>query len=190
MGFRVFTEPSAEPVTLAEAKAHLRVTNTDDDAWITAAIVTAREMAEQKTQRTLMATTWLRTLDAFPDAIPLRRPPIQSVTSIKYYDAAGALQTLNNASYKVDSETIPGWVVPAYGYTWPVTLDDINVVQVLYVAGYAAAANVPQGIKNWILLTVGTMYENRESEIALPRGTIQTFPFVEGLLDRHCVVDI
>lgn len=66
----------------------------------------------------------------------------------------------------MDDKSEPGWIVPAYGYSWPSTRDDVNAVIVTYVAGYGAnAAAVPLPIKQWILLALGTMFDNREIEV-------------------------
>lgn len=189
MALRVTTAPASEPVTLVEAKAHLRVTDPEDDTYITALIVAARDAAEHKTQRSLITQTLTLTLDRFPESegkILLRRPPVTAVTFVKYLDTANVLTTLDAAEYVTDFETEPGRIVPAYGYLWPQTYDAINAVTVEYVAGYANAAAVPQQIKNWMLMRLSAMYENREEVTTDGRAAIM-MPFVDGLLDRYCV---
>src|SRR5436190_14395629 len=78
--------PSFEPISLAEAKLHLKSETTDDDALIGTIIAAARELAEQRTGRALIDQRWERVLDVFPDAIQLARPPLVSVESLKYVD--------------------------------------------------------------------------------------------------------
>jgi uncharacterized phiE125 gp8 family phage protein len=185
MAMRLITGPSSEPLTLTEAKAHLRVTTTDDDTYITALIVAAREAAEQRLGRALFTQTWLRTLDAFPDAIILRRSPIQSINWIRYLDGAGALQTLSTAAYATDFESEPGYVVPAFGYTWPVTYAIINAVSVQYIAGYSTTGAIPQTIKQWLLMRIGALYEVREAESGPTSGSFSKPSFVDGLLERY-----
>lgn len=186
MGLRLITPPAVEPVSLAEAKAHLRVSAATEDALIGSLISAARQVAEHELRRALLTQTWQRTLDFFPSAIELAYPPHQSVTHVKYLDPAGVQQTLNPAGYEVDSEREPGWIVPAYGYTWPETLDRINAVEVRFVCGWSAAADVPATIRQWILLMVAHYFENREASV--PGVSIAPLPFIAGLLDPYRVV--
>lgn len=159
--------PSIEPVTLAEAQVQLRVGTGVEEAYITSLITVARELCEQRTERSLITTAWRLRLDAFPagGAIELLQPPILSVTSVAYLDADGASRTVNPADYVVDTASEPGWLVPGPGKTWPTTqAGAINAVTIDYTAGYgAAAANVPAPLKQWILLAITTMYETRAS---------------------------
>lgn len=187
MALKLINGPASEPVTLTEAKAHLRVDGTDDDTYITALIVAAREGAENMTRRALMTQTWELTLDAFPDAFELIRVPVQSVTSITYDDPDGISTVLSSSLYSLDNADDAGlaYVVPAYNTTWPSTQDSINAVKLRYVSGYANAASVPQQIKSWMLLRVGLLYEHRESVIAgVP---IAKVPYIDSLLDS-CTV--
>lgn len=166
----VTVEPMVEPVTLAEAKLHLRVDHSEEDSWIERAITDAREWAEKYTRRRFINTTLRLSLDCFPDVIRLPGGKTQSVTSIVYIDTAGASQTLSASSYTVDTDSEPARIVQAYGEFWPAIRYDPNAVKVTYVAGYGAAASaVPAGIKDAILLYVGNNYENRENTIS---GTI------------------
>ena len=191
MALKLITAPSTYPVTLAEAKLHCRVDLADDDTLITALITAATEMAEQKTGRAIMTQTLELTLDAFPEAFELTRVPVQSITSVKYYDTTGAQQTLSNTLYALDAADDFGfaYISPVYAGVWPNTRDQINAVAVRYVAGYADAASVPQSIKNWILLMVSTMYANRETEAYSSRAVSTTvqMQFVDRLLDRYVV---
>lgn len=191
MSLKLITPPTTFPIDLASAKLHCRVDIADDDTLITALITAATEMAEQKTGRAIMTQTLELTLDAFPEAFELTRVPVQSVTSVKYYDTTGTQQTLSNTLYALDAADDFGFahISPVYGGTWPTTRDQINAVAVRYVAGYADAASVPQSIKNWILLMVSTMYANRETEAYSSRAVSTTvqMQFVDRLLDRYVV---
>jgi uncharacterized phiE125 gp8 family phage protein len=187
MALKLITAATALAVSLVEAKLHLRVEVSDDDALITALITAATELAEQATGRAIMPQTWELTLDAFPDALEITRVPAASVTSLKYWGTTGVQQTLSNALYTLDNadEFGAAYVVPVYDGTWPDTRDQINAVALRYVAGYADAAAVPESIKAWIRLMVGAMYENREAEAGR-----QTFclGFADRLLDRYRVM--
>ena len=190
MALKLITAPSLLPVSLAEAKAHLRITDDVEDTLITAFLHTAVAGAEHETGRALMPQTWEVTLDAFPDAVELTRTPVQSIESVTYANADGTATVLSNVFYALDAADEFGWayVVPAYDGAWPETRDEINAVRVRYVAGYASAEEVPAAIKSWILLQVGALYENRESEaVKLGRGSALKMGFVDALLSRYKV---
>lgn len=183
----LITAPAAEPVTLTEAKAHLYVTHTDDDTLIAAYISAARDDAEHRLGRLLIDQTWELSLGAFPSVIVMP-VPIASVTSIKYIDTDGVEQTLDPATYQVDTAALPGVVAPAYGAAWPSTRDQYNAVKVRYTAGYGAdSTTVPATIRAWILLRIGSLYENRESAVSGQPITQAPRDFSDALLDRYKV---
>lgn len=188
MALKRITAPATTPVTLNEAKAHLRVDTSDEDALITAMLVAATEAAEHITGLALMPQTWLLTCDAFPASLDLTRVPVASVTSIAYDDTTGTPQTLSPSLYTLDnaSEFDIARIVPAFGKSWPATLSHINTVRVTYAAGYPDADSVPEGIKSWIKLHVGTQYANRETE-TIDRGQLLTLGYADRLLDRYRV---
>ena len=187
MGLLRTIDAAVEPVSTAEAKLHVRVTSSTDDALIARLITAARQMAENELRRAILPQTWELTLDKFPDAIKLAYPPLIGVTTVKYLEpVAGVSTTLNALSYTVDGKSEPGWIVPAYGYAWPDTYDAINGVTVTYTAGWATAADVPAAIKAWIMLHIGHLYENREA--TMPGVSILPLPFISALLDPYRVV--
>lgn len=175
----VYTAPATEPVSLTEAKLHLKVDGTDDDNLITALIKAARMQAEHETRRALITQTIDVYLDAFADEILL--PPITAVTAIIYVDENGTTQTLAADQYVVDIYSEPARVVPAYGVSWPATREQNNAVKLRCTAGWANAAAVPEAIKSWMLLQIGHWYANREAAAA----RLDPLPFVECLLDPY-----
>lgn len=185
MSLRLITAPTTYPITLEEAKLHCRIDTAADDALVTALIAAATDVCEQKIGRAIMPQTWEVTLDAFPDYIQLTRVPVTSITSLKYYDLDGVQQTLSGAAYSLAQDDFGfARVDPVYGTTWPTAQDRLDTVAVRYLAGYANAAAVPEGIKQWIKLMVSTMYENRETEA---QYATHTLAFADGLLDRYKV---
>lgn len=175
--------PAEEPVTLADAKAHLRVDVPDDDAYIEGLIAVARVAAEDRLQRTLVHTPWRLTLDGFPAAIELPMPPIVSVQSVQFRDATGQWSTLDAQDYVVDSVNEPGYVVPAPGTRWPAVGAGINGVRVDYTAGYGATgSSVPAPIRHWLLLAIGDLYNQRERSAEKP---VVPQNFVDSLLDAY-----
>ena len=180
MTLKLITAPATEPVSASEAKSHLRVDTTADDTYIGTLITVARQNVESHLRRSLINQTWEVVLDAFPaGVIRLPKPPLASVTSIKYTDDEGNESTYSSANYVVDTDTEPGRVVLKSGQTWPaVTLAAANGVRVRYVAGYGAAgSNVPQAIRQAILLVIGSLYENREDVLVAQGVSIGVLPF-------------
>ena len=159
------TPPAAEPLTLAEAKLHLRVdADITDDILITALIVTARQQAEHRTGRALLTQQWRYSVDTFPSgSLELPLPKLQSVQAVSYLDNNGVRQTLANTEYDVITDELVGSLIPAYGKSWPSCREHPGSVRVDYTCGFGAAADVPQSIKAWMLLAIAAWYENREA---------------------------
>lgn len=183
------TEPAAEPITLAEAKLHLRVDHADEDAYITGLITSARLMCEQRTGKTLISSGWTAYGDEFTDTLELPNPTVTSVASISYVDVNGTTQTLDASTYRVDMISDPARIKPVT--EWPETDDRMNAVTVVYTAGYANANAVPAPLKQWMLLAIGDMYENRTASdrpmgTAAPNASVP-HSFVDNLLAAYRV---
>lgn len=184
------TAPTAEPVTLAEAKLHLRVDDNADDVLIGALITASRQHAEHDTRRALVTQTWKLVLDAFPESvITLDRAPVSAVVSVVYIDPEGVSQTLSAAGYQLDAVTEPCRLVPAYGSTWPATRAQVNAVTVTYTCGYGNPDTVPESIKRWMLLRIGALYENREEVLTGRAITLAPLPFVDALLAPYRLLE-
>jgi uncharacterized phiE125 gp8 family phage protein len=187
------TGPAVEPVTVAEAKAHLRVDTSDDDTYIGTLITAGREWCEQYLDRTLVNTQWVMRFDSFPPDgthdIELPRPPMATAgtttaVSLTFTYENGTTATYSTASYRVDRNSTPGAVKTLYGQTWPPHLMDDNAVSVTWWAGYGAAgSSVPAAIRHAILMLVGILYEKRA---AAESGSLNEVPFgVKSLLDSQ-----
>ena len=166
----IVTEPSAEPLTLAEAKLHVREDQADNDSLIRSLIAAARQHVEAFTGRALMPQTWDVSLDEFPaGSIWLPKAPLVSVTSVSYLDVAGDSQVWSTANYSVHApagdRAQQGRVSPNYSVFYPVTLPVPNAVTVRFVAGYASAARVPEAIKSAMKLLIGHWYGSREAVV-------------------------
>jgi uncharacterized phiE125 gp8 family phage protein len=204
MPLQLINPPAEEPVSLAEAKLHVRVDITDDDALITALISAARQAAESLTGRQIVTARWKLVLDSFPGpslmgvpagqpfslpghAILLPKCPVQSVVSIQYLDMASTLQTMPATDYTVDVACEPARITPIFGKIWPVSLPQIGAVAVIFDAGYGPASSAPEGIKSWIKLRVDSLYSHR-GESAVIKGKLERLPYIDGLLDPYRVV--
>lgn len=164
------TPPAKEPLEIGEVLNHLRVDGLEEANLITALIGVAREYAETFTGRALITQTWDLTLDCWPYGvtIELPRPPLQSVTSIKYLDIEGVEATVDSGSvYLVDTTNRPGRIRLRLGQSWPAdTLREMAAITVRFVAGYGDDPDdVPQMIRQAMLLMIGDLYENRETSI-------------------------
>lgn len=199
MAARLVTAPTDYPIELAQAKAHLRVSTSDEDDLILALVAAATTRIEEETRRALITQTWELNLDYFevpnrelitppvsfrPAVISLPRPPLQSVSWVTYidgdqntvylYDSVGS--PTETSALLVDTSSQPGRITPAYNGTWPATLDQMNAVAIRYVAGYGPNGDsVPAPLKSAVLLLLGHLYENREavgesSLVELPLG--------------------
>ena len=132
---KIKNEPSVEPVSLTEAKLHLRVDASADDVLITSLIQTARQWCEVYERKAYCIRTYETKMNGLSNVV-LSYPPLVQVDSITYVDTAGDTQTLSTDVYDVDSHTEPGMVYLAYNQNWPSTRLDKNVVTITYKAGY------------------------------------------------------
>jgi len=187
MRLSVVTAPSSEPLTTAEAKLHLRVDVTDDDALIGSLITSARTYCENFTHRSFMPQTWDVFYECFPcDVLWLPIPPVSSITSVKYYDTSGNLTTWDSANYLTELPagvfSGPARITPIYNGFFPATRRQMSAVQVRIVCGYTNAAAVPDQIKAAMKLLVSHWYNNREA-VVMERATPIDVPMaVEALL--------
>lgn len=178
---KIISEPATEPVTLAQVKLHSRISHSEDDTWLTMAIIVARQYIEKTCELSLITQTRRTTFAGFHKPwLTLAYGPTISITTIEYYDQANALQTLS--TYQAALESNPCLIVPAAGQPWPSTMPNrIDAVKVTYVAGYGAAENVPAALKQGILLLVDFWYSNRS---AVEMGSPGPIPFgVDALLN-------
>lgn len=184
------TEPAVEPVTLAEAKAHLRVDISDDDALISAIIKAAREFCEEYLDRTLVHTRWTMRMDRLPWEIELPRPPMAqsgttTATVVTYTLETQATATLDTSTYRVDRAAAPGVIRTVYGGSWPGHLMDQNSVTVTWWGGYGAdGTSVPAAIRSAMLMLISSLYEYRSAVLT---GTMsKEIEFgVKALLDTQ-----
>ena len=188
------TAPTEEPITIEDAKRQLRLEINDDDNLIKVMIKAARIMVETFLHRSLIDTTWTMKLDCFPTGssdenrtIRLTRSPADSIVTIKYIDEDGTLQTLAATEYKLDSDREPARITEEFDKTWPDTRSETNAVEIEYIAGYGAYADVPESIKAALRLIVAHMYEDRESMTSL---NLKELPIVNSLLNSHRIPEL
>lgn len=170
----------------ASLGAEVPATNTTGDALLNVLIATVRQAAETILKRYLITQTVDLYLDEFP-CWEISLPPLQSVTAITYFDTDGVEQTLASNRYLVDNSGKPARITPVYGNVWPSARYQNNAVKIRFLAGYGAAADVPQCIKTWMMMRIKTIYEVRDS-VTTSNGSIVLQPeYIDRILDPEKV---
>ncbi|MER9883103.1 hypothetical protein [Mesorhizobium sp. M0118] len=160
---QVTVAPTAEPVTLVEAKRHVHAEDfTDDDAHLGLLISSARDHVEKYCTTRFATQTVVIKCDCFGDMVRLPEAPVQSVTSITYVDTDGATQTLAASVYETRSDGLESSIKLKYGQSWP-AIQQNSRITLTAVAGYSDA---PPAVKHAILLFLAGGYEMRENSAA------------------------
>lgn len=164
MSWSVLTPPVAEPVTLDEAKAHLRLDGTAEDSYVESLISAARSHVEAACSRAIMPQTWRGVFNSFA-SVRLSGGNVREIVEINYYDATNTQQVFEDF-YAVlgDNPTIQ----PKDG--WPAIYSRVDAVTVDIAVGYE---QVPEAIKQAILLLVAHWFNHREAvSIGAPVATV------------------
>jgi uncharacterized phiE125 gp8 family phage protein len=168
MSLQLLTPPTAEPVTLAEAKAHLRLDTSDEDALVTTLITASRARAEWHTGRAFVTQSWCLRLDGWPvgDVVEVPLPPLIGVDEVAVTDADNVRSVLDPSCYRVDTASEPGRVMLAKR---PPSLRHHDSLEITFTAGYGAEAAVPVAVKQAILEIVADLHAHR-GDVADPVG--------------------
>ena len=181
MSLQLVTGPAVRPITEAEAWAHLRLSmdqfgiEPSDRTHVASLIDAATSRLDGRDGilgRCLVPQVWDLSLDEFPHCreIPLRLPPIMSITSVSYIDTAGDTQTMTSSDYVLSADR--DWrprLILAYNADWPTARHQRDAVTIRMECGYDSgnspqdAAGVPQAIKHALLLLISDLYEHRET---------------------------
>lgn len=179
MSFVRTVAPVEEPVSLTDVKTHCRALADvfDEDGIIRTYVGAARELGEGITGRGWLTQTWKLVADTWADDLWLpMAAPLQSVASVKYYDADGTLQTLSTDYYTVDTASTPGRVCRAAGQSWPsLQCDRVSWrVEVTYVVGWTSVAAIPKMFKVGTMLLADHLYENRSAvQVGVGIGAVE-----------------
>jgi uncharacterized phiE125 gp8 family phage protein len=185
MGYQRITGPATEPVSLDEAKQQLYLDSDFQDARVTSLIVAARTYFETQTNRRLISQTWRYSLDHYPRSarsIVLPIGPAISVETLKFLDTNGSTVTVDPSEYLVDLTNPRAQIAPALFLPWPWTVWAFHhmipgAVLVDFTAGYGADfGDVPEDIRQAILLMVAHWYSNREPVITGVRAAAIDVP--------------
>ena len=152
--------------TTAEAKDFLKVDTTADDTLIDSLIKAATQSCQIFTNRYFLDTRVTQYSDNWFEFYRLYKSPVIAITHVKYYDTNDTLQTLASSNYILDNISQPARIGISVDGTLPNLADRINAVEVKYSVGYGFTSDdVPEGIKQAVLITIGNWYENRQTVI-------------------------
>ena len=185
---RIITPPD-EIITVDEAAEFMRADFSDDETTMIENIITAsRQWCEEYLRRAIGMQTLELTLDSFPKKI-LLRPPLISVTSIKYLDSNGDTQTMDASDYRVSANAEPASIIPSADSSttgvWPTTLEADDAVTIRFVTGYQdggspfVSKELPKTIRTAMLMQIADLYANRESQV---EKSLSANPTLERLL--------
>jgi uncharacterized phiE125 gp8 family phage protein len=182
---RRITEPRIEPVSLAEAKSHLRIDSgfTDDDLYVQSLISAARYHIEAVSDRTLVRSQWQLKLDLFPSwEIELPRPPIATGdVVVTFVPSQNPSLTETFTDFRVDRDATPAVIRPQWNGSWPTCRGAENDVTITYWAGYGeSVSDIPPPARHCVLLMLGHWYAHRE---AVVQGGMNPVPMaIDALL--------
>ena len=164
--------PALEPVTLAEAKAHLRVDSALEDTFIASLITTSRLQVEAILGVALITQNWTWRFDRWPrGGVEFPLSPVSAVASVRIQNSDSSYSAVAPANYIVDGRGAPPRLIAA-STNFPNPGVAALGIEIQFAAGYGAlASDVPAPLRQAILLLVGHWFENRE-------------PFVEGAMPK------
>ncbi|PIR33985.1 MAG: hypothetical protein COV36_01840 [Alphaproteobacteria bacterium CG11_big_fil_rev_8_21_14_0_20_44_7] len=171
----LITAPAEEPVSLAEAKVALKIDNSEDDAFIGNLIKAARVMAEEFLKRKLITQTWQLQYDNYaPSIVVLPKGPIQEIVHVKVIARDWSEEVIASENYYLNAgnENLH-FEAALLG----------QIVQIQYITGYGAAADVPEPIRQGIIAHVINMYDNRMENKGMP-------PASQSLYEKFRVVKL
>ena len=164
MALLLTTPPTAEPIVLADVKAHLRLAITDDDVYITSLITAARRAIESRYGLCLMKQSWALFAEAWPDRRIFNLPlwPVQSVDGLTSYADDDTPTVIDPTSYFLDVALRPTRVALRLGRIFPQPARAINGLKLAFTGGFGPDATfVPQEIKQALMATIADWYQNR-----------------------------
>ena len=160
----VTSKDSLLPVSLAEAKQHLRLDGDHMDDVVLDKLQAAVDYCERRVARSLrLSHTLTQTYQGWPTLVRFERQPVKSITSITYYDANNAQQTLAASNYLLIASTEASatfcWDA---NFSVPTVYDRGDAVTITYVAGYATITDVPHAAREAIKLKLGMLMSDMD----------------------------
>ena len=201
-GLKIDTAWTTSAVATSDQKSFMRVDFSDDDSLIAELIKASQNVIETYINRAITTQTLSLFLDRLPfysdvklqegvftapdleynsNYIVLPKPPVASVTHVKYYDNDDTASTFAATNYYVDTISNQARVVLKTGSSWPTVAEtrNANAYEIKYVAGYGGASDVPEPIVQAIKVLTTHLYENREAVTSL---SVNSIPYTIGAL--------
>ncbi|MEX0859719.1 MAG: head-tail connector protein [Cucumibacter sp.] len=167
--------PATEPISLADAKAYLRVDSGDEDNLISTLIAAGRVHLEAITRRAMIDQNWRVILDAWPqgDEVSLPLGPFRALLAVRIFDEAGAATELPLAQFLPETGSAPGRIVlPGTVAGTPLARERL-AVEIDFTAGYGEdPGDVPAGLKQALMSLVAHWFEHREAVLMAGSGAI------------------
>ena len=189
--------PIGEPVSLTDAKAWLRIDTNDEDALVTSLITAARGTLEAATRRLFITQTWRLSFDASPaygiaspfnfvgsltgPTLAIALAPVTSIVALRVYDAGDVPQIIDPATYRLGGAPDSAKIVSTSSPPPPGRA--VAGIELDVVAGYGAATDVPQPLRQAMLMLVARWFENRgdggdrDASVLPPAVTAMIAPF-------------
>lgn len=164
---KLITPSSLTPVTLTEAKDHLKVTGTDSDTLIQTYLNAAIKRVEDYRQSPVMDSEWELYAKDWAISFNLQKHPVSAVNSVKYYDDDNVLTTVQSSNYRLQDFRVPCRLEFDSNFDEPSVYDREYPIVINFNAGFSYAASAHYAlIKQVIFLELGTYHEIRQSEMA------------------------
>jgi len=156
--------PLTEPVTVAEAKTHLRIDGDAEDVLLGSLILTSRLHMEAALSLALITQSWKLVLDRWPKKAfaDIQLGPLQAVSAVKVKNSSGVAQTVAPTSYLVDIASRPARLI-WNGDDRPEPGVKAGGIEIDFVAGFGATAgSVPAPLRHGLLMLTAHWYEHRD----------------------------
>ena len=169
----LLTPPAVEPLTLAEAKAWLRIDGAEDDALVASLIGAAPGLVEPAPPPPLIHHGCRIIRDGWPvdGRIPLPMAPVAEVTAVRVLDSAGLPAPVPATAYRLEALRDPPLVIVTGAV--PLPGQALSGIEIDVIAGFGPASqDVPEPLRHAVRLLLARWYEQRGDaagdELALP----------------------
>jgi len=160
MVFKLITPATESPVSLQEAKDHLRVEWDEENNLILSTIQAATQAAEQYLWSAIMEQEFEAKVDNFCHILRIEKGGVSEITEINYLDSNGDNQILSPSKYSVDIVSEPARIL--FNDIPTVKTQTLHPVTIKFKAGKSDVSEVNQAIKHAILMIIGHLFEHRE----------------------------
>lgn len=157
--------PLSEPVSLEEVKLHLRIDHTDEDVLLASLVTAARIHLETMLGQCFLTQQWNLVLDHWPNMVTMVLPlgPVQAITAVTLYDMDNQTTLVDTLDYSLDAISQPARLIWRGAGARPKPGRNHNGIEISLTVGFGNnAGDVPQPLRQAILLLVAHWYEHRE----------------------------